>query len=335
MKRIHIAVLCMMCLLLAAIPAQARQAMGVHAKIVDGIFYVPDYSGSMLMTYGDTSVKKIDMAKQAITRLNAKTPSLGYQAAVTTLSPNKTVYAPGEWKKPALTKAVQKISTKGEIFGRTTPMERNLAELNAVLVQLPQQTALVMVSDGCENLGGDPVVGARALYAANPGLTMHFVSVADNAKGAANLKALAALNPKSLLVDARDIIDTDEAALDFARTAFYNETIPNQEVVSLHEVLFDVAKYTIKQKYAKQLDELAKVMVTRPELKIFIEGFADPSGDFTRNLRLSENRANAVRDYLASKGVKTENLIIKGHGELDRYPSYMLDRRVEIMIITQ
>lgn len=101
---------------------------------MDGIFYVPDYSGSMLMTYGDTSVKKIDMAKQAITRLNAKTPSLAYQAAVTTLSPNKTVYASGEWKKPALTKAVQNISTKGEIFGRTTPMERNLAELNAMLV---------------------------------------------------------------------------------------------------------------------------------------------------------------------------------------------------------
>lgn len=335
MKRIHVAILCMLCLLLASVPAQARQAMGVHAKVVDGFLFVPDYSGSMLMTYGNTSVTKIDMAKQVIAKLNAKTPPLAYQAGVTTVSPNKNVYGPAAWNKAALAKSVNGISTNGNIYGRMTPMAASLNALNPVLSQMPGQTAMVIISDGVQNLGGDPVAAARALYSAHPGMTMHIISVADTTEGAASLKALAALNPKSLCVDANDIINTDEATLDFVRTAFYNETIPNQDVVSLHEVLFAVGKYDIMKKYAKQLDALAAVMVTRADLKIFIEGFADPSGNVAKNLRLSENRANAVRNYLIGKGVKAETLIIKGRGETDRYPSYMLDRRVEIMIITQ
>lgn len=329
------ALLLALCLGLFAAPAMARQAMGVHAKIVDGFLFAEDYSGSMMQKHKATGVQKVEMAKQAMSIINAKIPGLDYQGALSYVAPNKGVVAPAAWNRDDMAKAIKGLSNKANIFGRTTPLSKSLDGLNPVLQQLPASKALVLFSDGCENRGGNLTSAVQALYAANPGMVMHFVSLADNAKCAAALKGLASLNPKSVCVDARDIINTEEAAIDFVRKVFYNETIPAQDVESLHEVLFQTGSYKIQPKYAKRLDKLAAIMVTRPELKIFIEGYADPSGNTKSNQTLSDNRANAVKQYLLGKGVKADNLIIKGRGETDRFPSYLQDRRVEIMIITQ
>lgn len=335
MKWIHATLLILACLVSSGVTAHAWDAMGVHAKVVDGFLFLPDNSGSMMMTYGNTNVKKIDMAKQVMTRLNAKMPELGYQGALCLFSPNKTVLAPMAWNRADMAKAIRDVNNNAAIYGRLTPMAGSFSGLSGVLGKLPSKSAVVLISDGVENLGGKAVSALQSVYAAHPGMVLHIVSVADTAAGKATLKALAALNGKSLLVDAYDVIHSEETALDFARTAFYNETIPNQEVVSLREVLFQVGKYNILPKYAKQLDEMAKIMITRPELKLFIEGFADPSGKMVANQTLSQNRANAVKSYLMSKGVKESTMIVKGRGQTDRFPSYLQDRRVDIMIITQ
>lgn len=335
MKRVHAIMLALMCLMLVAVPAQARQAVGIHAKVVDGFLFLPDHSGSMFMKHKATGVEKIEMAKQVMARLNSKMPALAYQSALCAVTPNKAVVAPGAWNRGAWAKAINALQNNGAIYGRLTPMAEGLDMLKGVLGQLPASTAMVLISDGVDNIGGDPVGALRALYAAYPGVTMHIVSVADNAKGMATLKALAAVKPGSLCVDARDIINTEESALDFVRTAFYNETLPNQEVQSLREVFFKVGKYNITKAYAARLDALANVLKTRPELKIFLEGFADVTGKSAANVRLSENRANAVKNYLTSKGCNGANIIIKGRGQTNEYPTYLLNRRVEIMIIWQ
>ena len=335
MRKVHAILLALACLMLVSMPAQARQAVGIHAKVVDGFLFLPDQSGSMYMKHKATGVEKIEMAKQVMVRLNAKMPGLVYQGAICAVTPNAAVIAPGAWNRADWAKKINAIRNNGAIFGRLTPMAKGLNGLSNVLSQLPPSSALVLISDGVENLGGDPAEALRALYAAHPGMTMHFVSVADNAKGLATLQRLAAVKNGSLLVDARDLINTEEAALDFVRTAFYNETIPNQDVQSLREVFFQVGKYNITKPYAVRLDALANVLKTRPELKIFLEGFADVTGRTPANLKLSENRANAVKNYLVGKGCNGNNIIIKGRGETNEYPTYLLNRRVEIMIIWQ
>ena len=335
MKKIHAILLALACLMLVSMPAQARQAVGIHAKVVDGFLILADQSGSMYMTHKATGVEKIEMAKQVIARLNAKMPGLAYQGALCTVAPNAAVIPAGPWKRAEWAPKIVGIRNGGNIFGRLTPMAPSLNGLSKVLGQLPQSTAMVLVSDGVDNIGGDPVEALRALYAAYPGMTMHIISVADHPKGLATLKRLAALKPGSLCVDARDIINTEEAALDFVRTAFYNETIPNQEVQSLREVFFRTGKYDITKPYAVRLDALANVLKTRPELKIFVEGFADVTGKSAANMKLSDNRANAVKNYLVSKGCNGNNIIIKGRGQTNEYPTYLLNRRVEIMIIWQ
>jgi outer membrane protein OmpA-like peptidoglycan-associated protein len=51
------------------------------------------------------------------------------------------------------------------------------------------------------------------------------------------------------------------------------------------------------------------------EIKVEIEGHTDASGSEAHNLKLSQQRAESVRDYLVSKGVEASRLVAKGYGE--------------------
>lgn len=62
------------------------------------------------------------------------------------------------------------------------------------------------------------------------------------------------------------------------------------------------------------LDEVAASLVKQPELKIEIQGYTDSTGSPEYNLRLSQKRAESVRDYLMGKGVNPAALTAKGFG---------------------
>lgn len=318
-----------------AMPAQARQAVGVHEKIVDGFVYLVDNSGSMMMEHEATGVRKIEMAKRIMKKIDSNVPDLGYQGALTLFAPNASVIPATDWSREVFADGINGISSHEAIYGRTTPIAESFAGASASIAGISGSKAVFLISDGMENLGGDPVAAARKLYAANPGMTMHVISLADSAKGQAVLEQIAALNSDSTFCDGSDFLDYDNAGQEIVKSALYEVTIPNQAVTSLHEVLFQVGRYDIQPKYAKNLDEMAAVLVTRPDLKLFVEGFADPSGSSDNNMVLSQNRANAVTQYLINAGVRADQFVTKGRGETDKYPSYLLDRRVEIMIIWQ
>lgn len=320
-------------LVMVAVPAHALQGIGVHAKVVDGILFLVDQSGSMYQKHAATGVEKIEMAKKAMVRLNAAIPQLGYQGGVCALSPNAAVVAPGAWDAAQVQEKVYAIRNNGNIYGRMTPLGKSFTAAGKVISQLPAKNAVVLFSDGQENLGPDAVASLNALYAANPGMVMHFVSLADHKDGQATLKKLAALKPGSLLVDGRAIIDTDEAVEKFVTTAFYNETLPSTRVVGTHPIFFQTAKYNISKASAARLDALADVLKTRRDLKIYLEGSADVRGGVKYNVTLSDNRANAVKQYLVNKGCDASRIIIRGVGKSSEYPSLQSNRRVDIMVV--
>jgi outer membrane protein OmpA-like peptidoglycan-associated protein len=81
------------------------------------------------------------------------------------------------------------------------------------------------------------------------------------------------------------------------------------------KVFFDTSKATIKPVSFDLLDEVARVLVAHPEVKnLRIEGHTDSTGSAATNTALSEARAEAVRDYLVTKGVAAERLSAKGFG---------------------
>ncbi len=315
--------------------AEARQAMGVHDKIVDGFMFLVDNSGSMMMDHKSTGIQKIEMAKRIMTKIDSNVPDLGYQAAVTLFSPNESVVAPMTFDEMAMNDAIQNIGNKAKIYGRMTNFEKNFYGIANMISEMNGPKAVFLISDGMENIGVVPAQAAQALYAANPEMVLHVISVADTAMGMENLKAVAALHNKSQFIDGANLIYSDDAAYDLVSSALYEKTIPSQMVTGTTIVLFDTAKHAIKPKHQKRLDEIAAIMVTRPDLKLYIEGHADIRGTDAYNQGLSERRCNAVRDYLASRGVKADQMIAKGKGETDYFPAYEYDRRVDVMIIWQ
>ncbi len=84
---------------------------------------------------------------------------------------------------------------------------------------------------------------------------------------------------------------------------------------TLPTAYFDYDKYTLKPKYAAKLNDVVQVLKKNPKIHVRIDGHTDSRGSDAYNLKLSERRANAVKDYLAGHGVKTDRLSIKGFGE--------------------
>ena len=80
-------------------------------------------------------------------------------------------------------------------------------------------------------------------------------------------------------------------------------------------VYFDSGKATIQARSNALLDQLAKVIGEHPEIaKVTIEGHTDDRGPAELNRTLSQQRAEAVRDYITKKGVAADRLEAKGFG---------------------
>ncbi|TAH23024.1 MAG: type IX secretion system membrane protein PorP/SprF [Cytophagales bacterium] len=88
------------------------------------------------------------------------------------------------------------------------------------------------------------------------------------------------------------------------------------------------------------LDNLADFLQKNPTLKVEIGGHTDNVGNAATNQRLSENRAKAVVDYLASKGIDAKRLLFKGYGDKepvatndDEKDGRELNRRIEMKVL--
>jgi OOP family OmpA-OmpF porin len=80
-------------------------------------------------------------------------------------------------------------------------------------------------------------------------------------------------------------------------------------------ILFNTGRASFKSGVSKQIDGMLAIMNEFPKEEFDIKGYTDSTGSASNNLKLSEKRANAVRNYLISKGIAASRLIAKGYGE--------------------
>lgn len=80
-------------------------------------------------------------------------------------------------------------------------------------------------------------------------------------------------------------------------------------------IQFDTSTATIKAESQPLIDELAKVLTPCEGTMIEVAGHTDLTGGDAANMRLSEERANAVVAALVAKGVSNARLTPKGYGE--------------------
>jgi outer membrane protein OmpA-like peptidoglycan-associated protein len=85
-------------------------------------------------------------------------------------------------------------------------------------------------------------------------------------------------------------------------------------IVNMSDVLFDSGKYTLKPEAREKLAKVSGILLAYPNLKVQVEGYTDNIGGDQYNLTLSQQRGDAVRDYLVSQSVGPDNISATGYG---------------------
>jgi len=104
------------------------------------------------------------------------------------------------------------------------------------------------------------------------------------------------------------------------------------------DVTFLTNEVSVKGAFKKQVGSLAQLLNENPSLIVTLNGHCDNVGEDALNNRLSETRANAVKDYLVSKGVASTRISTKGYGiskpkmSNDTEKGRSANRRVEFVV---
>jgi OOP family OmpA-OmpF porin len=225
------------------------------------------------------------------------------------------------------------LKTEGEIFGQLTPMGDGLHAISGDFAKMARPGAVVLASDGASNTGIDPVAEVAAIYQAQPGLCFHIVSFADTKEGQAILDQIGGLKDCSVSVKGADLLADQKALNQFVADVFYGEGV--EDALVLHGVNFAFNSYALDAKAQGVLDEAAAVLKDK-KVNITLEGWTDSIGSDAYNMKLSQNRANAVKAYLVEQGVSAASINAVGIGKSFKFDNATeegryLNRRVEFI----
>ena len=141
-----------------------------------------------------------------------------------------------------------------------------------------------------------------------------------------------------------EYMDTQEAKI---RAQLVNSGVSvtrrgNELILNMpSDITFNAGQSSLQPRFRSSLDSVALVFKEFKKTGISISGFTDSDGSTAYNLRLSQDRAYAVSNYISSKGVSSSRIQAKGVGE--SYPiasnataaGKAKNRRVEIRISPQ
>jgi len=95
---------------------------------------------------------------------------------------------------------------------------------------------------------------------------------------------------------------------------YYDRMMQDGKII-VNGIRFDVNKATLKPESMGPINEIYTLMKDNPDLKFSVEGHTDSQGDDALNMKLSEERANTVRNKLIELGISDDRLTSKGWGE--------------------
>lgn len=119
-----------------------------------------------------------------------------------------------------------------------------------------------------------------------------------------------------------------------------------RNVFRVSNVYYDYDRASLRPESIASLDSLVNFMADNPSLSVEIYSFADAKGKDAYNVKLSEKRAQSVKDYLVNNGIEEDRMIVKGYGSkmpaapnttpsgADNPMGRQLNRRTEFRIVT-
>ena len=111
------------------------------------------------------------------------------------------------------------------------------------------------------------------------------------------------------------------------------------QVMLLNNLIFQIAKSKIEPESYPELDMVVSMMQESPKMVIQVEGHTDYLGDADKNLKLSQQRVDAVKAYLVAKKINKNRVKTKAFGgtnplsRADTPEAHRMNRRVEIRVL--
>lgn len=264
---------------------------------------------------------------------------------------SKTFFWDMNYSKPALTKAVAPY-TMGAGF---SPLDEAFDSATVDLRSQSQsrRMALIAFSDGEDMDNYAPVAAAERMKSAyGDRICIYTVHLGDNMKGRELMKKIANAGQCGFMVTG-DSISTAAGMADFVEQVFLDAkreepvkrapmegmkkapeaaatmeemkkapaaaTEVEQKIIEKGRakllVEFDFNKAVVRPKYYKEIENLADVMKKYPDLNIVVEGHTDNIGGKQYNEKLSQKRAEAIRDTMVKKfNIASTRVKAKGYG---------------------
>lgn len=107
----------------------------------------------------------------------------------------------------------------------------------------------------------------------------------------------------------------DDSDYNLVDKTIYLKNIAVGSKIALRNVFFETGKADIKSESNAELNRLVDLLKDVPSLKIELSGHTDDQGSDSFNLTLSQDRAEAVMNWLIAKGIDAGRLSAKGYGE--------------------
>ena len=167
---------------------------------------------------------------------------------------------------------------------------------------------------------------------------------ADQARAAAEARAREAeakAREADAAVKAREAEQMRAAALTKELSELKGKQTDRGVVLTVGDVLFATGKAEIASGSQRDIDRLADFLKKNPNRNLLIEGYTDNTGSEDSNTKLSQQRADAVRDLLVARGIPPQRIATKGYGP--KYPlvdntsaaGRQQNRRVEIVVLNE
>lgn len=225
---------------------------------------------------------------------------------------------------------------------------RLLAFLTVVLcsfalgAQLKPTLEEALVNVLVTNLQDTPTEGDQVLFTSQT--TKKVYSGISNAEG--KFEILLPLGDKYDIKLKSFEIDIDYAAMEIPKfEGFFTQNVHVKyelpKTYTLENIYFDTGKATLKPESTATLQSMSELMLNKKSLEIEISGHTDNVGNDEYNLKLSEDRANAVKNYLVVKGIENSRVKTIGYGPSqpiatnDTEEGRQKNRRISVKIISE
>jgi len=296
---------------------------------VSNLFVVTDASGTMWKDETFPRAKALSTSfVKALPDESARSASREYNVAYIAFGGDDRVTVPLQrFDRRQLLAAAEKADIMGSVSGTggLTPVHAVIDEIGAQLEGKSGDTAVVLFSDGRADDADRALANAVALTEAYRGkLCFNTVQIGDAAEGTEFMQKLAGVTSCGTAQNAAGVSSPGEFQRYAKNVIVGPAPLPAVAAappgscaakIRLRGIEFGFDKAKVDEAGAVVLDAALEAVSACSGARLNVDGHTDSIGTEAYNQGLSERRANAVGEYLSSKGVAKGRITPKGFGE--------------------